>query len=399
MRRIFFGVTWFIGTACRGGEPAQPPEEDAATVDTAVLSSESVRLAGFSLVNVTRTGWRDVVSSPARIALDPATTEPIGSIVEGRVTKVYAMPGDRVAKGEVLLAIHSHELMDARADVAKARAGMAAAEAEQRLAVSAAERAERLYGIKALSLADLERARATREDADAKLASAQAELRRSDALIEHLVGHDALPSDYDEHWVLIRAPIDGQVVSRQAEPGNVVLVGAPLITVSRTRSLMLIVQLPAERAGQAAPGGDVSFRTPATGSREFHARITRVFPVVDTVTRTVEVHAAIRDADSQQLRAEMFATAAIDCGSRCGDAVVVPAEAVQAFEGDTVVIAVQERDDGLHLQVVRVRVGRINRQYAEILAGIDTGRVVISTGAAIAKAELLKRRGGGGREH
>lgn len=399
MRRFMLGAALLSSSGCGNAETEAAPASTTAVADTALLSAESVRIAGFTLATVTREAWRDVVSVPARIALDPASTEPIGSIVEGRVTKVYVMPGDRVQKGAVLLAIHSHELMDARANQAKAKAGMTAAQAHQRVAVSAAERAERLYTIKALALADLERARGAREDADAMVATADAEVRRSDALIEHLVGHDALPSDYDEHWVLIRAPIDGQVVDRQAEPGNVVLVGAPLVTVSRTSSLVLIAHLPDELVRSVRAGSEVHFTTPGTGAQAFRARVTRVFPSVDTLTRTVEVHAAIRDPGSARLRPETFATAGIACAADCGLAIVAPAGALQTFEGDTVVIEAQPRDGGLMLEAVRVRVGRLSREYVEILAGIDTGRTVIHGGAAIAKAEILKRRGGGGGEH
>ena len=48
------------------------------------------------------------------------------------------------------------------------------------------------------------------------------------------------------------------------------------------------------------------------------------------------------------------------------------------------------------LAAVRVQVGRRNTALAEIVAGIDTGRTVIVGGAAVAKAEILKRRGGEG---
>jgi membrane fusion protein, heavy metal efflux system len=45
---------------------------------------------------------------------------------------------------------------------------------------------------------------------------------------------------------------------------------------------------------------------------------------------------------------------------------------------------------------VRVQVGRRTHTLAEIVAGIDTGRTVVVGGAAVAKAEILKRRGGDG---
>lgn len=398
MTRVLVLGVWLATSACASDPPPLPATE-AAAPDTALLSAETVKIASFSLAAVAREPWRDQVAVPARVALDPSATEPIGSIVEGRVTHVYVMPGDRVTRGQVLVAIHSHEMMDARATLAKARAGMTAAQSVARVRASAAARAERLFELKALSVADLERARADREDGDAQLATATAELARAEALIEHLVGHDALPGDYDEHWVLIRAPMSGQVVSRSVEPGNVVLIGAPLVTVSRTASLVLVMHLP-ESAAVPAAGTPVTFTTSATGAQALTARVSRVFPAADTLTRTVEVHAAITDRQAGRLRAELFATAQVGGAAR-ESALVVPASAIQALEGDTVVIEAQQRGDGMHIAARRVRVGRLTSARAEILAGIDAGRQVIVGGAAVAKAEILKRRAmtaGGGSE-
>jgi len=43
---------------------------------------------------------------------------------------------------------------------------------------------------------------------------------------------------------------------------------------------------------------------------------------------------------------------------------------------------------------VRVRTGRRTGEWVELLSGVDTTRAVVTGGAAIAKAEILKRRGG-----
>lgn len=395
MRRfILLGI--LAGAAACGGADAPPAEAPAAPVaDTATLSAESVRLGGFTLATAVEGPWREGIAAPARVALDPSATEPIGSIVEGRVTRVYVMPGDRVARGQVLVSIHSHELMDARAELGRAKAGVQAAESRQRVATAAAARAERLFGLKALATAELERARGDREEADAGVAAARAELERAEALVEHLVGHDALPADYDEHWVLIRAPMAGQVIDRHVEPGNVVLVGAPLVTVSRTSSLVLVAHLPEGSAARVRPGSTLAFTTSSTGTTSFAARVTRVFPAVDSLTRTVEVHAAITDPRAGQLRAEMFATAELSGGAGSA-ALAVPTQALQVFDGDTTVITAQPRGDALFLQAVPVRTGRLSRDRVEIVSGLQAGQQVVDGAAAVARAELLKRRGGGG---
>lgn len=386
-----------IAAGCSGQSegasvPATGDAAAAAPVDTALLSAESVRIAGFSTNKVTRAAWRDTWRAPGRLTLDPSSTEPIGSIVEGRVVKVFAMPGDRVSKGQVLLAIHSHEMMDARAALSRAKADVTRAESDLRVASSAADRGERLFGLKALSLAELEKLRGLKTDAEATRESAAAELVRAEEFLEHLLGDGPDVAGFDPHWVLVRAPLSGLVISREVQPGNVVLVGAPLVTVSRTTALTLVLQVPDAAASAARLGAPVLFNVPAAPGQEFVATVTRVFPSVDTLTRTVEVHAAVKDTRNI-LKAEMFVNAEIT-GAAAGMVSVVPSASVQAFEGDTVVIAADKRGEGLHLEAVRVRVGRRNGALAEILSGIDTGRTVIVSGASVAKAEILKRRGG-----
>ena len=118
--------------------------------------------------------------------------------------------------------------------------------------------------------------------------------------------------------------------------------------------------------------------------------MTRVAPTVDTLTRTIEVIAAPRSG-VRSGRAESFAQAEIS-GRGGAQALAVPSSAVQALEGDTVVIVADQRGEGLRIEAVRVRTGRRAGNRTEILSGISAGRRIIAGSAAIAKAELIKRR-------
>ena len=77
---------------------------------------------------------------------------------------------------------------------------------------------------------------------------------------------------------------------------------------------------------------------------------------------------------------------------------VVPAAAIQALEGDTVVIVAETHGAALFIEAVPVRIGRRAVDQVELLTGIGVGRVVVLGSAAIAKAELLKRRTAGAPE-
>lgn len=390
VRRSILPMGALLGvlTAC-GGTP-ETTTDGAAVADTALVAPEAVAIAGFELAGVTETAWRDAWQMPAHVSLDPGATQPLGSIVEGRVLEVRVFPGDRVRQGDIVAAIHSHEVMDARQALAAAQAGRITADSAATVAEAAAGRAERLLAARALSPAEVERAKAARAAAVAARAAAHAELERAEAMMSHLLG-DAPAAGVDEHAALIRAPFDGIVTGREVQPGQVVLVGQPLVTIAREGRLGILMHLPEEAVASVARDVAVRFTVPAYPDRTFRARVMRIAPVVDSLSRAMEVWAAIEGEGQRLLRAEMTANAELE-GARGARVLAVPAGAVQVMDGDTVVVVARRVGDGMLLEARAVRLGRRSTDRAEILGGVAVGDSVLDRGAAIGKAELLKRR-------
>ena len=194
----------------------------------------------------------------------------------------------------------------------------------------------------------------------------------------------------DEHDVLIRTPIAGVVTARDAQPGTVVLPGTPLVSVGNPDQLQLLMHLSADAVAGVQVGATVRFALTEQPTTTMTATVTRVAPTVDTLTRTVAV-IATPTGTVRSGRAESFVQAEI-AGRGGAPALVVPSSAVQAREGDTVVIVAEQRGEGLFIEAVPVRTGRRAGDRTEILAGVSPGRRVIVGRAAIAKAELIKRR-------
>lgn len=386
-------IGFALAAACGAGSGASDTDAATAvlpTADTATLSAQSVGIGGFTFDSVRMVPWQSLVTVPARLMLDPSALETIGSITEGRITHVLVRVGDRVHAGQVLVLIHSHEIMDARGALAGAIAKLSAAEAERDLALTAANRAARLLEAKAMSRAEVERADVARRVATALYALALAERDRAAALIDHLVGKGSVPALADEHDVLIRTPIAGVVTARDAQPGTVVLPGTPLVSVGNPDRLQLQMHVSADAAAGIQAGAAVRFSLTESPGTTMTATVSRVSPIVDTLTRTIEV-IAVPTGGVRSGRAESFVQAEIT-GRGGAQALVVPSSAVQALEGDTVVIVAEQRGEGLRIEAVRVRTGRRAGNRTEILSGVSLGRRVISGSAAIAKAELMKRR-------
>ena len=387
------GAVLLGALACAGGQGAGAVQTESAGrvtgPDTALLGARATQIAGIDTVRVTRVTWRNEWTVPARLALDPDATQAIGSLVEGRVSRVLALPGERVSAGQLLVAINSPQLLDARQALVASEAALVTAASELRLATASAARTERLYAAKAASLADLERERATKTAAEADHARLSAEVQRARAAYTQLGGATHRGAVVPEAY--IRSPMNGVVVSRAAEPGQVVAAGTPLVTVSAMGSLTLIIQAPEEAVGSVKPGAPLRFTVRAYPGREFQALIARVAPALDPRTRTLEVVARVAN-DSGELRPEMFATVAL-AGRPEGEVLTVPSAAVQALDGDTVLVAAAQRGSGLHIEAIPVRIGRRTAERAEIVDGVSEGVLVITTGAAIARAEIVRAAG------
>lgn len=397
-RRVLLAGTALLaacsGAADGGGDGAPALAGNAPpAMDTATLSADAVQIAGFTIDTARTVPWRASVTVPGRLELDPNSLETIGSITEGRITHVTVRVGDRVAAGQALVMVHSHEIMDARSTLKASLARVTAMEAERDLAISAAERAQRLFDNKALSRAELDRAVVNRRVAESNYTQAVAERDRATALVEHLAGTGPLPAGADEHDVIIRTPIAGVVTGREAQPGTVVLPGTPLLTVGSPDRLQLEMHLPEQQAVGIEVGATVRYALTDRPDQRYDAVVLRVAPTVDTLSRTVQVIARLSGRTAG--RAETFVQADIS-GRGTTPALVIPDGALQTIDGDTVVFVAEQRGAGMHVRATPVRIGRRSSERVEVLVGLPEGAIVVVRGVAIAKAELLKRRSAGG---
>ena len=188
---------------------------------------------------------------------------------------------------------------------------------------------------------------------------------------------DAAKSQYDnllENTVL-RSPITGVVTARNYDPGD--MTGSlPVLTVGQLAPVVKVMinvsenDLATLRQGQPV---DVTFD--AYPGETFSGKVQRIYPAVDTATRTFEVEVRIANA-TEKLKPGMFARVSIDLGTQQN--VVVPDRAVvkQTGSGNKYVYVLK----GNTVSYKRVELGqRLDNAY-ELLSGIEDGDTVVITG-------------------
>jgi RND family efflux transporter MFP subunit len=168
----------------------------------------------------------------------PGAEVTVGSDVAGTIERLNAEEKQTVRKGEVIAVIQAN---DTRAALSVARARVAESDADIRLFSLESERAKNLWNVEVGSKQAWEKAERDLDAARAHRASASAEVRRLEALVEKTI---------------ITAPIDGVVVDRAVHAGETIAAGAPLITIAdlkQTRVEAEIDEFDAARVRLGAP--------------------------------------------------------------------------------------------------------------------------------------------------
>jgi len=372
------------GGAKKEAEGAESPPSKAAetalTFSAAQVQHGNVRWAPAEVREMAAT-----LELPGQLIPNEDRTARLGAPAQGRVVEVQVRLGDRVTRGQPLVTLQSQEASAARADHDKAVAELNSRRAAATYARTAKERAQRLLAIKATARQEVERAEADDELAQSGLVQAEAEVARAQAALRHL-GVSA-----SSGAMVLRSPLAGVVLSRDAVPGAVVEVGAPLVSVTDPTSLWLQVAAPDRAAGVLRPGSRVHFTVPAVPADTFEALTQSVAGALDSETRTLTVRALI-EKSSGKLRSEMFATVWLD-SERRQEVIVVPEDAVQLVDGKQVVfVATPDGNGGARFERREVEVGATARGQTQIVRGLSQRDTVVVEGAFAVKSEFVRSK-------
>ena len=372
--------------ACFTGEaPRDAALPEAATQhDAIVMSSDQIAHAGVRWTAVTESTATDVVEVPGQLAPDEDHTARLGSPARARVLAVHVHIGNRVTRNQPLVTLASEQAATARAEYTKATAELSAHRAAARYARTALGRAERLLTLKAMSRQDVEKARVDQEEAESMEAQAEAEVERARATLLQL-------GVTDTGEMIVRAPLDGIVLTRDAVPGSVVNAGDPLLMITDPSTLWLDIAATERVAAALKAGGRVTFAVADLRPRTFEAMIENVGGALDPATRTLPVHAVVVNV-SGALRPAMFTTVMLPVGeARTG--VSVPESAMQSLEQRPVVfVAVPDARGGAQFERRDVEVGARSGESVHIVRGLKAGDVVVIEGAFAVKTLFARTK-------
>lgn len=355
------------------GDHADGHEDPAGVLE---IGPEVLRDLRFTTAPARVGGSEERATILGELAVDEERYAEIGAPGTARVRSLEVQASDPVEAGQALATLESAEVARARADLAGARARLATAR-------RGSERAGALTG----GTVSPREAEAAARD----LSVAEAEERAAVATLSAL---GAGTSTEGGGTLVLRSPLAGTVIERQAHRGAMVEPHDTLFRVADLSSLWLVVHAFERDALRVTPGTPVDVAFPALPNRVVHGEVERVGQQVDPVSRTVPVRVVLPNPDGL-LRPGMSASALLPLGDSAG-VVTVPGEAIQRCDAGWCVFLPQQPG---HFEVRPVGRGRDLAGEVEVLSGLEAGEQVVVEGAFLLRAEAAKRAGGGDAHH
>jgi len=282
----------------------------------------------------------------------------LGFRVAGKLLKRQAEPGQRVRAGQLLAQL---DPQDYRLAAQAAQAQVAAAQTQRDLAAADFRRYATLKAQNFISGAELER-----REAAVKSAQAQLDQVRAQALAE---GNQA-------GYTQLLAPASGVVTAVEAEPGQVVAAGSPVVRLAEDGPRDVVFAVPEDKVAQMAVGQGVSVRA-WSGGGVLAGKVREVAASADPVTRTYEVKVALRGKDVPALGATVYVLP--QAFNRAGtQAITLPTTALRQQGQGTAVWVYDAASSTVRSQDIEVATADGNA--AVVFAGLTPGMQVVATG-------------------
>lgn len=262
---------------------------------------------------VTKGDIRDVVEATGTI--NAVINVQVGSQVSGTISALYADFNSHVKEGQVVARIDPSlfegAVLQAKADLQNAQANAAAAKANAAKAEATAVQAQAQYARSqtlaqqgVVSQQQLELDRATAEAGAAEAKSMQAQIGQADAQVAlKKAALDVAQTNLDH--TVIKAPINGTVISRNVDVGQTVaasLQAPTLFQIAQDLTKMQVyTNIDESDVGQIRPGQPVTFTVDAFPKEVFRGTVDSIRLNATTVQNVVTYNTIV-DFDNPDLK-------------------------------------------------------------------------------------------------
>ena len=309
----------------------------------------------------------------------------VSSKVTGKVLEVFVEEGKPVHKGQVLARLDDSQmraaLAVAEAQLATARRGAAEDEARLNEAQLTLARREQLVKEQVISKAELDSARAEVDSLKARIAVAEQQIKVSESLVNQ--------RRTDLADMEVRAPFDGVVISKDAQPGEMIspvsagggFTRTGVATIVDMTSLEIEVDVNESYINRVRSGMPIEAVLDAYPDWRIPAHVIATIPSADRQKATVKVRIGFEQLDPRILPdmgvKVSFLNERPAAESAASKArILVPTTAVRKVDGRAIVFVM--RDDRVERRAVSV--GTVTGDQTEVVSGVSAGERVVVEG-------------------
>lgn len=227
-----------------------------------------------------------------------ATETAVATKVQGKLIEVYFREGADLKTGQIAAQLDDAQLKadiraaEAAVEQAKeyakaAREDVKSAQSQQQLASVTLRRTQELIKKGFISAAQLDKDVSSMRTANATLASARNRVIQADASIREAEARvDSLKSNLDD--LTLRSPVDGRILYRLAEPGEVLSPGGRVFSILDLNDVYMYIYLANLEAGSVELGSEARIVLDAIPDNPIPCTVTYVSPRNQFTPKEVE---------------------------------------------------------------------------------------------------------------
>ena len=303
-----------------------------------------------STVVAKQTSWQPTLDTIGSVVAINGVT--VSTDLAGIVSQIAFESGAKVHAGDLLVHL----------DTSQEEAQLHQAEAQRDLAQVNLKRNTGLLASRTISQSDYDTSEATFRQMQATVDQYRAVIARK----------------------TLRAAFDGVVGIRQANLGQYLNTGDPVVTLQSFDPIYVNFSLPQQNLSKLAVGQTVELHADAFDKEPFTGKINAINSLVDQTTRNVQIQATLSNPDAK-LRPGMFVKVSV-LMNESKEVIAIPATAIHyAPYGDSIFIVSDMKDpqSGKPYKGVReqfVKVGQARGDLVAIESGLKPGEEVATSG-------------------
>jgi Cu(I)/Ag(I) efflux system membrane fusion protein len=327
-------------------KPEAVNEKDMANMIS--LSGKKQVLANVSTIVVKKENLQDQVTAYSYLDFVENNRKTISARFNGRIEKLFVdKTGDYIRKGQPLFEIYSPDLVQAQNEYLIALNNSS----NPNSLLKAAKKKLEIFGLTSEQIQTLEKAK---------------EINIT---------------------LTYYSPISGTVIEKKVQEGVYVNEGTAIFDVAELSTLWNIAEVYENNLSNVKVGSSVKLHLRAYPGEEFNGRVTFIYPVINSQTRTVKVRSEFSNYGGK-LKPQMYGETVFNNAG--GQGLLVPADAVITAGKRAVVWA--KAGDGM-FEARNVQIGsRFGDKY-QILSGLNEGDEIAATGGFLIDSESQLKTG------